>query len=47
MNIEYKNIHNSTFKELERLFLYVEWPSGHFPDKLAVAMKNFVVLQEK
>ncbi len=27
--------------ELEDLFLSVEWSSGHFPDKLAIAMKNF------
>ena len=41
MNIEYKDIHNFECEELERLFLSVEWSSGHFPDKLAVAMKNF------
>ena len=41
MNIEYKDTHNFDCEELERLFLYVEWSSGHFPDKLVVAMKNF------
>ncbi len=41
MNIEYKDIHNFECEELERLFLSVEWSSGYFPDKLAVAMKNF------
>jgi len=41
MNIEYKDIQNFECEELERLFLSVEWSSGHFPDKLAVAMKNF------
>ena len=41
MNIEYKDIHDFTVQELERLFLSVEWSSGHFPEKLAVAMKNF------
>ena len=41
MNIEYKDIHDFGCDELERLFLSVEWSSGHFPDKLAVAMKNF------
>ncbi|WP_455675615.1 GNAT family N-acetyltransferase [Pradoshia sp.] len=41
MNIEYKDIHSFNSKELERLFLSVEWSSGHFPDKLVVAMKNF------
>ncbi|MBE7081617.1 MAG: N-acetyltransferase, partial [Clostridiales bacterium] len=32
MNIEYKDIHEFEAKELERLFLSVEWSSGHFPD---------------
>ncbi|MCQ2514812.1 MAG: GNAT family N-acetyltransferase [Ruminococcus sp.] len=41
MNIEYKNMHDFTEKELERLFLSVEWSSGHFPEKLVIAMKNF------
>ena len=41
MNIEYKDTHNFDCKELERLFLSVDWSSGHFPDKLVVAMKNF------
>ena len=41
MNIEYKDIHEFEAKELERLFLSVEWSSGHFPDKLAIAMKNY------
>ena len=41
MNIEYKDTHDFKACELERLFLSVEWSSGHFPDKLAAAMKNF------
>ena len=41
MNIEYKDIHDFRSEDLERLFLSVEWSSGHFPDKLAVAMKNY------
>ena len=41
MNITYKDIHDFTRNELERLFLSVEWSSGHFPDKLVVAMENF------
>lgn len=41
MNIEYKDMHDFTEKELERLFLSVEWSSGHFPEKLVIAMKNF------
>lgn len=39
--IEYKDIKTFTEKELERLFLSVEWSSGHFPDKLKIAMENF------
>lgn len=39
--IEYRDTHDFTKKELERLFLSVEWSSGHYPDKLVIAMKNF------
>ena len=39
--IEYKTTHEFTEQQLERLFLSVEWSSGHFPDKLVVAMKNY------
>lgn len=39
--IEYKAIQNFSSDELERLFLSVAWSSGHFPDKLSVAMQNF------
>ena len=41
MSITYKDTHDFSAKELEELFLSVEWSSGHFPDKLVVAMKNF------
>lgn len=41
MNIEYKDIKEFSKEELENLFLSVEWSSGHFPDKLVIAMKNF------
>ena len=41
MGIEYKEIHEFTENELERLFLSVEWSSGHFPDKLTIAMRHF------
>ncbi len=41
MDIVYKDTHNFTEKELERLFLSVEWSSGHFPDKLVAAMRGF------
>jgi len=30
-----------TSAQLEDLFLSVEWSSGHYPDKLAVAMQNY------
>ena len=41
MAIIYKDTHDFSAKELEELFLSVEWSSGRFPDKLVVAMKNF------
>ena len=41
MHIEYKDTHNFECEELERLFLAVEWSSGHFPEKLTIAMKNY------
>ena len=41
MGITYKETHIFTEKELEELFLSVDWSSGHYPDKLAVAMENF------
>lgn len=40
-NIEYKDIHNFSKEQLEDLFLSVEWSSGHYPEKLVVAMRNF------
>ncbi len=41
MNIQYREINDFKSKDLERLFLSVECSSGHFPNKLVVAMKNF------
>lgn len=41
MDIVYKNTHHFSKKELQNLFLSVEWSSGHFPEKLVIAMKNF------
>ncbi|MEE3450577.1 MAG: GNAT family N-acetyltransferase [Acutalibacteraceae bacterium] len=41
MKLIYKDIHDFDKNELERLFLSVEWSSGHFPDKLVVSMRNF------
>ncbi|MBR6102168.1 MAG: GNAT family N-acetyltransferase [Ruminococcus sp.] len=39
--IEYKDTHEFTPQQVERLFLSVEWSSGHFPERLAAAMKNY------
>ena len=39
--IVYKNTHNFSKKELQDLFLSVEWSSGHFPEKLVISMRNF------
>ena len=39
--IEYKDTHVFGQEELERLFLSVEWSSGHYPEKLVVAMQNY------
>ena len=36
-----KDIHEFTSEELQDLFLSVDWSSGHFPEKLVVAMQNF------
>ena len=41
MKIEYKSTHDFSKKELEALFLSVNWSSGQYPEKLVVAMKNF------
>lgn len=30
-----------TSKQLEDLFLSVEWSSGHYPDKLEIAMQIY------
>ena len=40
MGITYQDIKDLNEKDLKDLFLSVEWSSGHYPDKLAVAMKN-------
>lgn len=41
MEIIYKDIHNFSQNDLQELFLSVEWSSGHYPEKLVTAMKNF------
>jgi GNAT superfamily N-acetyltransferase len=40
MEIKYKKIKNFPCKELQDLFLSVEWDSGHYPDKLKKAIEN-------
>ena len=41
IEITYKNIHDFSPDDLQALFLSVDWSSGHFPDRLAMAMKNY------
>ena len=41
MSVEYKDTHDFSEQDLKDLFLSVEWSSGHFPDKLVIAKKNF------
>ena len=41
MFITYRDTHEFTSEELADLFLSVEWSSGHFPEKLAAAMRNY------
>ncbi len=40
MDIVYKDTKDFVAEQLEDLFLSVEWSSGHYPEKLVVAMKN-------
>lgn len=40
-NITFRDTHEFTSAQLEELFLSVEWSSGHYPDRLVVAMRNF------
>jgi len=40
MSIIIKDIKEFTEKELEELFLSVQWSSGKYPDRLKIAMKN-------
>ena len=40
-SIIYSDRHDFTAEELQELFLSVEWSSGHFPEKLVLAMRNF------
>ncbi len=38
--ITYKTTREFSEKELENIFLSVNWSSGKYPDKLVIAMKN-------
>lgn len=40
MEITYCDTRDFDPADLQDLFLSVEWSSGHYPDKLAVAMRN-------
>lgn len=40
MKIKYKKIKDFQEKELQELFLSVEWDSGNYPDKLKRAIRN-------
>lgn len=40
MVIEYRNLRDFKAEDLKDLFLSVAWSSGHYPDKLVIAMKN-------
>lgn len=39
--MEYKETHEFSKEDLERLFLSVGWSSGHYPDRLVQAMKGY------
>ncbi len=42
MNITFKDKEQHlTASQLQNLFLSVEWSSGHYPDELAIAMRNY------
>lgn len=44
MHISYKEIHDIDKEQLQGLFLALEWSSGHYPEKLAAAMKNYAAV---
>lgn len=41
MQIKYSNTKSFTAEQLRDLFLSVGWSSGHFPEKLVLAMQGF------
>ena len=40
MAIVYKDAQELRTEDLKELFLSVDWSSGHYPEKLVIAMKN-------
>lgn len=44
MKIKYSDTNTFNQEQLQDLFLSVEWSSGHYPDKLVVAMNNFATV---
>lgn len=40
-DIVIRETHEFTAQQLEELFLSVEWSSGHYPERLVKAMRNF------
>lgn len=40
MNITYKSVKKFSPEALQELFLSVNWSSGHYPNKLVIAMQN-------
>ena len=40
MSVKYRDIKTFDEEDLKNLFLSVDWSSGHYPQKLVVAMKN-------
>jgi len=41
MSISYKDMKEFDQETLQGLFLSVDWSSGHYPDRLVVAMRHF------
>lgn len=40
-DVKIREEHEYTEEQSRDLFLSVEWPSGHYPDRLVLAMRNF------
>ena len=41
MGVEFRESHEFSVEDLRNFFLSVVWSSGHYPEKLVVAMRNF------